>query len=123
MRERTRHAGAAGAAVVGAGVSVGATAAAACCIGPVAAPLIVGLLGAGGAAWAASLRPYSLYILAAALIPLAGGFWLTYRGPADAREGGAPSCRPRPPLWLRLVLWSAAMLWVVSLGLNLVLPT
>ena len=123
MQDGTRQAGAAGAAATGAAASLGAAAATACCVGPVAAPVIVGVLGASGAAWAASLRPYSFHILAAALIPLAGGFWMTYRGRARAPADGAAPCRPRPPLWLRAVLWSSAMLWLLSVGLNLVLPT
>src|SRR5262245_16839087 len=73
--------GALGAAVSGAGAALVATAATACCSGPVIAPLVVGVFGAGGAAWAAGLRPYGSWLLAASALLLAYGFWSTRRAP------------------------------------------
>lgn len=104
-----------GAATGGAGAAVLATAATACCA-PVLAPLIVGVLGVGGAVWAAGLEPYSLYILAAAGLLLAFGFRTVYRRrPLPA----AAACPARSPRSVRLVLWGSALLWVVALLLNL----
>ena len=51
-----------GAAATSAGAAAIATAASACCI-PIVAPLVVTVLGASGAAWAAGLKPYSLHFL------------------------------------------------------------
>ena len=39
---------------------------AACCVSPVVAPIIVSVLGASGAVWAAGLKPYSWWILVGA---------------------------------------------------------
>ncbi len=103
-----------GAAAAGAGAAALATAASACCV-PVLAPLIVAVLGAGGAAWAAGLAPYSLPILAAAGLLVAYGFWAVYR-PRPAAAGGCPVRRPLAP---RLVLWIASALWAVAALLNL----
>ena len=104
-----------GVAAAGAGAAALATAASACCV-PVIAPLIVAVLGAGGAAWAAGLKPYSLAILAAAGLLLAYGFWAVYR-PRPAAAGEA--CPARRPLTPRLVLWIASALWAVAASLNL----
>jgi len=43
-----------GAAVAGTGAAAASVVAGACCVGPTLAPAIVGVLGAGGAAWAAA---------------------------------------------------------------------
>ena len=110
--------GAAGAAVSGAGAAAVATAASICCAGPVLAPLVVGLLGAGGAAWAAGLKPYAPWLLAVSLLFLAYGFWATHRRPATCGPG------PKAPQrWLRrasvLALWLAAGLWLIAALMNL----
>jgi len=119
----TREASAAGAAITGAGSALGATAASACCLGPAISPLLVSLLGASGAAWAASLKPYSLYLLGGALLFLLYGFWSAYRRPAACALGEAPASPQRgavPPIWLRIMLWCSAALWVAALTINLV---
>jgi hypothetical protein len=94
-----------------------------CCVSPVLAPLIVGVLGAGGAAWAAGLKPYSSYILAASLLLLAGGFWSVYRPRTRCITGTDVS---RPPRWMsRLskgVLWTGAVCWVAAVVVRLTLP-
>jgi hypothetical protein len=93
-----------------------------CCVSPVLAPVIVGALGAGGAAWAAGLKPYSSYILAASLLLLAGGFWSTYRRRTRCIAGTDVS---RPARWiLRLskgVLWGGAVCWVAAVVVHLTL--
>lgn len=76
---RARQIGAAGAAVSGAGAALVATAATACCAGPVVAPLIVAVLGASGAAWAAGLK--ALQPVAAGRLVLPVGIWLLVRLP------------------------------------------
>jgi hypothetical protein len=114
MSEPQSSKSAVGVAAAGAGAAALATAASACCL-PVIAPLVVAVLGAGGAAWAAGLKPYSLAVLAAAGLLLAYGFWVVYR-PRPAAAGEA--CPVRRPLTPRLVLWVASALWAIAALLN-----
>jgi mercuric ion transport protein len=116
-----RDVGTAGAAVAGGGAAVGAAAASACCVGPVISPLIVSVLGAGGAAWAAGLKPYSPYLLGGALIPLLYGFWAVYRRPRACATTDGTRVRERSPIWLRAILWTAGALWLTALAANLFL--
>jgi hypothetical protein len=95
-----------------------ATAATACCVGPVAAPLIVGLLGASGAAWAAGLKPYSPWLLGGSMVLLALGFRSAYRQPAACEVGGARQTAFGARV-VRGVLWLAAALWVAAVLINL----
>src|SRR5436309_15767954 len=64
--------------------------AAACCVSPVVAPIIVGVLGASGAVWAAGLKPYGWWILAGAFVCLASGFWTVYRPRPSCEVGDVP---------------------------------
>lgn len=115
MSEARSSKSAVGVAAAGAGAAALATAASACCL-PVVAPLVVGVLGASGAAWAAGLKPYGLAILAAAGLFVAYGYWIIYRSrPAGAGE----ACPAQRPLAPRLVLWIATVLWAVAAFLNL----
>lgn len=121
MTDGRKTAGALGSAGAGVGAALTATVASACCVGPVAAPLIVGILGAGGAAWAASLKPYSPYLLAFSGALLAYAFWALYRPGAscDTDEPKAPEAG-RWTRWTALaVAWSAAALWSGAVVLNL----
>lgn len=124
--------GALGAATAGAGASLLAGVAGACCVGPTIAPLIVGALGAGGAAWAAGLEPYSPYLLAGSGLLLAYAFTALYRtppaecDPADRAVGKHPEAAPDrrgATEWSRglakVVAWFAAVLWMLALGANL----
>ena len=113
--------GTAGTASLGVGAALFAGLASACCVGPVAAPLVVAILGAGGAAWAAGLKPYSMLILVLSGALLAFSVW-------SLRQRGAGSCepadRPRSRLKERLargIVGGATLLWLVSLALNLYL--
>ena len=115
MRESRSDKGAVGAAAAGAGAAALATAAGACCL-PVVAPLVVAVLGASGAAWAAGLKPYSLGILSIAGLLLAFGYWVIYR-PRPAVDGEA--CAVGTPLGPRMVLWLSTVLWLVAAILNL----
>ncbi len=102
--------------IVAAGTS-GATAvtaagAAACCIGPGTAPLVVAAFGASGAAWLAGLKPYVPYLLAVALVAL------LYAFRSIRRERRA--CAIEPVSRFRVVvarasvtvLWLSAALWL-----------
>lgn len=109
--------GAAGAAASGAGAALVATAATACCAGPVIAPLVVAVLGASGAAWAAGLKPYSPWLLAGSALMLAFGFWSTYRKPARCAVPAATSSARNvfAAKAARAVLWLAALMWLLAL--------
>jgi hypothetical protein len=105
-----------GAGVAGAGSALVAIVASSCCVGPAVAPLVVAVLGASGAAWAASLKPYSPYLLAGSLAFLLYGFWMTYRvRPACALEG----CSPPSGRGVKAVLWIAMAVWTLAALLNL----
>ena len=107
-----------GAAATSASAAVIATAASACCI-PIVAPLIVTVLGASGAAWAAGLKPYSLYFLVGSLGLLIFGFWTVYR---PKRTCADETCSPRhtnAARAARVILWFAAALWLGAALLNI----
>ena len=112
---------AAGAAVSGAGGALVATAATACCAGPILAPLVVGVLGASGAAWAAGLKPYSPWLLAGSAGMLAFGFWSASRRPPSCEIPGVKVRRSH--LAVRVVLWLSALLWVGATVVNLFIPS
>ncbi len=96
---------------------------AACCVSPVIAPLIVGVLGASGAVWAAGLKPYGWWILGAAFVCLVFGFWTVYR----PRQGCAVGAEPRQRTALAKVakasLWFGAACWMTGVFLRLLLPS
>jgi hypothetical protein len=117
-----RNAGAIGAATTGVGAALVTLVAGACCVSPVLAPLIVGVLGASGAVWAVSLKPYTWWILGAAGIALASGFWTVYR-PRSFCAAGVASPRARVlSLIAKASLWLGAGCWTTALVLRLVLP-
>jgi hypothetical protein len=113
---------AAGAALSGAGGALVAAAATACCAGPILAPLVVAVLGAGGSAWAAGLKPYSPWLLAASAVMLGFGFWSAYLPRPSCELSGAPTSR-----WadraVRSILWLSALLWVASIAVHLLGPS
>lgn len=116
-RNRRPH-GMLGAAAAGAGSALAAVLASSCCV-PVLAPLIVAVLGASGAAWAAGLKPYSPYLLAGSLALLLFGLWTVYK------PRPACSLESRPTVaghGVKAVLWAALALWVLAALLNLFLP-
>ncbi|MGH7533760.1 MAG: mercuric transporter MerT family protein [Gemmatimonadales bacterium] len=114
-----REAGAVGASVGGMGGALTTIVASACCASPALAPLIVGILGASGAAWAAGLKPYRGYILLASLFMLLFSFWTVYR-PRPACPVGVV---PPAPHWtaraVKVVLWIGALLWCTALVVDL----
>lgn len=111
-------AGAVGSASLSVGAAAGAVVASVCCVGPVVAPIVVGLLGAGGAAWAASLKPYRAYLLLGSFVMLLLGFGMAYRrqrGCDPGQRGRSTGARKL----VRPILWFAATLWVAALTINL----
>lgn len=124
MSEERRAAGALATAGIGTGAAAVATVASACCVGPVTAPLVVGILGAGGAAWAAGLEPYSPYLLTASGALLTYPFWALYRPRETCHtdEARTPAEAPWARRLAATVAWTAALVWVGALVLNLLLP-
>ena len=119
----TESAAAIASASTGLGAGLLTLVSAACCVNPVLAPLIVGLLGASGAVWAAKLKPYSLWILGVSLVFLLVGFWTVYRPRAICAVGGETQKRDR--ILSRIAkasLWVGSVSWTVALLLNLLLP-
>lgn len=108
--------GAAGAAVSGSGAALLSAASAVCCTGPGIATLLVTVLGAGGAAWAAGLKPYSPYLLTVSFLLIGFGFWST------RRRRGCVVAGTRTALWSRRVaramLWLASLVWLVSAAIE-----
>jgi mercuric ion transport protein len=92
---------AAGSAIGAAGVALAALFGTFCCAGSA----VVALIGAGGALAAARLEPYRPYLLGAAVVMLAFGFWRAYR---PARGGAA--CSVRTGRVVRAMLWCSAVI-------------
>jgi len=88
--------GTVGVAATGVGATLLATVSAACCTGPVMAPLVVAVVGAGGAAWVAGLEPYAPYLFAGSLGMLSYAFWNAYRPPGRCNaDRGLPPALPK----------------------------
>lgn len=103
-----------GAAVASTGSAGSAAAAAACCV-PVLSPLLVGVLGAGGAVWVAGLKPYSPYLLGGGLLLLVYAFWRVYGRASSCEADGSTASLPRwTGVVVLTVLWISAAVWVAS---------
>ncbi len=89
--------------------AVGAAfAASVCCVGP----LVLALLGLGGAGLLVKLEPYRPLMMVVTLGLLGLGFWLTYRKPSAA-SGDACDCeKPRVNRAGRIGLWLVTALVV-----------
>lgn len=88
------------------GAVVAAFLASACCIGP----LLLALVGLGGAGLLVKLEPYRPYFTAFTLAALGAGFWLTYRKPKVV-EGDACGCEhPTSNRLGRILLWVVTIL-------------
>ncbi len=92
-----------------AGAVVAALAASACCIGP----LLLAVLGLGGAASALALAPYRPWLLGASFLLLGAAFYLAYRRPAGAGAPGEACATPRLGRG-RLLLWLATFVVLVA---------
>jgi mercuric ion transport protein len=96
-------------------VSVSSAAlASACCLGP----LLLAVLGLGGAGAIIALEPFRPFFIAVAVLFLGAGFAVAYRTPAGAHgSGGECACPvPRPQIWARRILWFATGLTVAFLA-------
>ena len=82
-----------------------------CCAGPV----VVAVLGVGGAVAAAKLEPYRPYFVAASIALLTFGFWRWRRAKRCA------CLSPREARWLPVMLWTTTALTVVTALLPLLL--
>ena len=84
-----------------AGAVLSAFLASACCIGP----LVLALVGLGGAGLLIKLEPYRPYFTVATLLALGAGFWFTYRKPRVV-EGDDCGCEhPRSNRLGKVLLW------------------
>lgn len=89
-----------------AGALASAVLASACCIGP----LLLGLVGLGGAGLLIKLEPYRPYFTGATLAALGAGFYFTYGKPKVA-EGDACGCEhPKSNRAGKFLLWLVTVL-------------
>ena len=103
-----------GAVSAGLGAGVLSLGASACCV-PVLAPLLVSVLGVTGSIWAASLTPYSVWIVLTSGLVIGWAAWSIYRPRATA----AAVCRSRPAPVVHIGFWLAVSVWILALGLNI----
>ena len=84
-----------------AGAVISAFLASACCIGP----LVLALVGLGGAGLLIKLEPWRPYFTVATLLALGAGFWFTYRKPRLV-EGDDCGCEhPKSNRLGKMLLW------------------
>lgn len=84
-----------------AGAVISASLASACCIGP----LVLALVGLGGAGLLIKLEPYRPHFTVATLLALGAGFWFTYRKPKLV-EGDDCGCEhPKSNRLGKVLLW------------------
>ncbi len=95
---------------------------AACCVSPVLAPIIVSVLGASGAVWAAGLKPYSGWILGGTLVCLGFGFWTVYGPRGTCAVGEVPRRRRALSAIAKGSLWLGAACWMAAVVLRFALP-
>jgi mercuric ion transport protein len=106
--------------LVAAGGILGAIAASACCI----APLALFSLGVSGA-WIGNLTalaPYQPYFIAATLACLGYGYWLVYRRNNVACAEGGACARPLPSHIVKAGLILATILVAGAIALDLFAP-
>jgi len=106
--------------LVAAGGILGALAASSCCV----LPLVLFSLGIGGA-WIANLTalaPYKPLFVAGTAALLGYGFYLVHWKPKRACADGAACARPLANRYVKLGLWTAAVLVVVAFAFDYVAP-
>lgn len=87
--------------------------ASACCIGP----LVLAVLGIGGAGLLLKLEPYRPYFIAITIGLLGVGFCVTYRKPKAVASGAECTCeRPRIHRFGKAMLWVATALALLALA-------
>ena len=87
--------------------------ASACCMGP----LVLALLGIGGAGLLVKFEPYRPYFMAVTFALLGTGFYFTYRKPKPASTGGVECDCPAP----RANRAGRIMLWVATVAVPIFL--
>ena len=110
-----------GPALFAAGGMLGALAASACCILPVAF-FSIGVSGA----WIGNLTrlaPYQPYFVAAALISLGAGYRAVYRSSKRDCAGHGECARGLPNALVRAVLIAATVLVAAALGFDFIAPS
>jgi mercuric ion transport protein len=85
-------------------------AASTCCLGP----LVLAIIGIGGAASALALAPYRPYLLALTAIFLGLAFYLTYRRPAGACGPGKACEMPRTSTVGKMLLWVVTLVVLLA---------
>ena len=118
--ESTQNADNARKGLIAAGGVIGALLASSCCI----APLLLLTLGVGGA-WMGgltALAPYQYYFITATLLFIGAGHWYVYWKPKQACDEGAYCASPASDRIVKIALWFATALVVLSLGVNFILP-
>lgn len=88
--------------------------AAACCVGPSLAPLLLPVLGASGLIAIAALRPYVIWLEVFTALLLAFSFWQVYCRRGTCAKSGASSI-PASLRIARIVTWVATGLWILAL--------
>ncbi len=89
-----------------------ALAASACCIMPV----VLALLGMGGAAFGIALEPYRPVFVGVTLILLGGAFYFVYRGPAASECSTRGTCAvPARRTRLKILLWAVTAIVLAAL--------
>jgi mercuric ion transport protein len=89
------------------GAVVAGIAASACCLGP----LVLAVLGVGGATFALELEPYRPWLLVLTGVLLGGSFYLTYRRPAGECGPEGTCVVPRAG---RVFLWVATLAIILA---------
>lgn len=92
-----------------AGSVVSGILASACCIGP----LVLGLMGISGAAFAQRFEPFRPYLLVVTYALLGGAFYLTHRPQAACGPGQACEM-PRANCVGKIMLWIAAIVVILA---------
>lgn len=92
------------------GALVAGFAASVCCLGP----LVLAIVGIGGAASALALAPYRPYLLVLTAAFLALAFYLTYRRPASACSPGNACEMPKANRVGKVLLWLVTLVVVLA---------
>jgi mercuric ion transport protein len=84
--------------------------ASACCLGP----LVLAIVGMGGAAFALALEPYRPYLLVLTAAFLGLAFYLTYRRPASACGPGEACEMPQANRVGKILLWLVTLVVILA---------
>ena len=92
------------------GALLAGLAASACCLGP----LVLAILGIGGAASALALEPYRPYFLILTAGLLGFAFYRTYRRPAGVCGPGEACAMPRANRAGKILLWLVTVVVILA---------